>query len=130
MIIVHFVAADDEGDMMGLFRQDAVTAGDESGSLEEIIQDIPIGPSSAVVSKKSHKVTKKRDYSTRQPWTVEEKTAVLEYFKDHIWSGVTPNKTQVEEAQKMFPILIQRSWSNIKDFVIAERRRLIKKLQK
>ncbi|XP_071849955.1 uncharacterized protein [Apostichopus japonicus] len=71
----------------------------------------------------------KRNYARRKPWTCEEKKCVLVHFKNELESGQTPNYEQCIAVQQKHPLLKGRKWSTIKDFVVAERRRCLRKLQ-
>ncbi|KAJ8038870.1 hypothetical protein HOLleu_16425 [Holothuria leucospilota] len=42
------------------------------------------------------------------------------FFHDAIDSGINPTRAMCEMAQDEYPVLQERVWSNIKDFVIAE----------
>ncbi|XP_071845548.1 uncharacterized protein [Apostichopus japonicus] len=71
-----------------------------------------------------------RKYASRKPWKPEEKKCLLAFFKDAINSGTTPNRAMCELAKEQCEILQDsRSWSQIKDFVVAERKRVWKKVQ-
>ncbi|XP_071819458.1 uncharacterized protein [Apostichopus japonicus] len=70
-----------------------------------------------------------RKYASRKPWKPEEKKCLLAFFKDAINSGTTPNRAMCELAKEQCETLQDRSWSQIKDFVVAERKRVLKKVQ-
>ncbi|KAJ8018943.1 hypothetical protein HOLleu_42783 [Holothuria leucospilota] len=73
---------------------------------------------------------KKRNYNRRTPWKPQEKTCVIKYFQDAINTGSNPSRTMCEMALQQNPVLKGRTWSKIKDFVVAERKRKLKRLQK
>lgn len=57
------------------------------------------------------------------------KKCVLAHFQNELESGQTPNYEQCIAVQQKHPLLKGRKWSTIKDFVVAERRRCLRKLQ-
>ncbi|KAJ8019379.1 hypothetical protein HOLleu_42073 [Holothuria leucospilota] len=63
---------------------------------------------------------------TRRPWTIEEKAAVLRHFADNISYGKLPGKKALLKCLKSEPVLQDRTWTMIKDFIrntIATRQR-------
>ncbi|KAJ8050199.1 hypothetical protein HOLleu_03305 [Holothuria leucospilota] len=63
---------------------------------------------------------------TRRPWTIEEKAAVSRLFDDNIGSGKLPGKNVLLKCLKSEPVLQDRTWTMIKDFIrntIATRQR-------
>ncbi|XP_033116898.1 uncharacterized protein LOC117116888 [Anneissia japonica] len=81
-------------------------------------------------NKKTIKKKKMRKYVPRRPWSSDEKAVVTEYFKDAIVSGVAPKIQTCKEVKTKNPILNTRTWQNIRDFVVAERKRKLRKMSK
>ena len=55
--------------------------------------------------------------SKRRPWSKEEKAAVIENFQQCIAVGALPGKSKIEQIQKSVPVLTDRTWTQIKNFI-------------
>ena len=72
---------------------------------------------------------KKRDYAKRKLWTKKERDFVCDYFKTSIDNGIGPSYDMCKQAATC-SVLQSRNHSQIKDFVVAERKRRLKGIQK
>ena len=69
------------------------------------------------MSHKQKRTCVPRKNVTKKPWSTPEQSAVLHHFDSFIRMGKVPRKQEVDEVIKKEPILQERSWKNIKDFV-------------
>ena len=58
-----------------------------------------------------------RDMTKRKTWTPEEKEACIKNFSKNIAIGFLPGKTKIEAIQKTDPVLMERTWLQIKNFI-------------
>ena len=63
--------------------------------------------------------------SRRVTWSVEEKEACVENFQRFLFSGTLPGKKQITDIQSKTPVLEDRTWIQIKNYL----RNTIKKAQ-
>ena len=65
--------------------------------------------------------------SSKKTMDIEELSAVQTYFKSNIKSHVLPGRTMIEDSQRRFSVLKQRSWRIIKakvnNLIINDRRK-------
>ena len=53
----------------------------------------------------------------KRPWSNEEKQAVEKHLKKYIIRGHLPGKKEIEKCLEMEKnVLVNRAWTNIKDF--------------
>lgn len=72
------------------------------------IQNVPGTQANRRRTPHTRKVLKKN------PWTVDEKNSVLDYFSNEINLGIVPKKQKCMACIKQHPVLSNRSWSQIK----------------
>ena len=63
------------------------------------------------------KMSKKKDRTKITPWSNDEKLAVMKEFATQIRMLKVPGKNECERAKSNAPILLPRSWKNIKYYV-------------
>ena len=59
----------------------------------------------------------KKSQIEKNPWSVAERTAVLQFFQDTIRKGIVPGKAPCAKCLLENPVLERRKWTVIKDFV-------------
>ena len=68
-----------------------------------------------------------RKLAVKKPWTSEELSAAQTYLKSNIRSHVLPGRTMIEDSQRRFSVLKQRSWRIIKakvnNLIVNDRRK-------
>ena len=55
--------------------------------------------------------------SRRVTWSVEEKEACAENFQRFLFSGTLPGKKQITDVQSKTPVLEDRTWIQIKNYL-------------
>lgn len=69
-------------------------------------------------------LTKKFE-KTRNPWSVGEKTVTIKYFSQYLHMKILPGKKEIEIfLEKNSDLLVKRKWSNIKDFLYNELKKM------
>lgn len=67
------------------------------------------------------RVIRKRRQISRRPWSVLEKTSVINYFKNYITMKTVPGKRVIDDFLKeKGEVLQNRLWTNVKDMVYNE----------
>ena len=87
---------------------------DEETVERSVEEGCPFQPSRSRIpggQKHSTKPVKKR------VWTVEEKAAVHRHLAKYFKEGTLPGKKAILSCMKAEPVLSQRKWQNIKDFI-------------
>ncbi|VEN35544.1 unnamed protein product, partial [Callosobruchus maculatus] len=94
---------------------EGVIESDQSDEEEIELESSP-GPSRSAVD--TSYMNKKRNL---KKWTTEEKTAALDFFKEHLKKHKPPRKNEVLKLMELYPNLFQnRKWDSIKVFICNE----------